>query len=468
MHTHLGRTCWLAVATTVFVAQSANGVTTAGAQPSVAAISLASTQVAGGPFVIPQTVPGKRLRDVLDLAGTSPIAAETYERLFSADFRDKIPLAQFAQVLSGALGPSARVQQLLSSGRTSLSVVVRGAGGLVQVDLATDTADRISGLFLSPYSQQPPPTVPTSWLAIDQRLRKLAPTVAMVGADVSPTGKCTAVHGISADKAAPLGSAFKLYVLAGAADAVARRSLNWDTTIAIRDDWKSLPSGIMQNDPAGTRHTASELADSMMSISDNTATDHLMRTLGREKVESTMVAAGMADPSRNLPFLTTREMFLLKGSSSPELRKKYQSLDATRRRAMLSGVLAKTSLSTVRAWSVPRDIDTIEWFASPMDICRAYAYLSRLADPTSVAAVDQALSINDGGLKLDPTVWPSVWFKGGSEPGVLTLTYMARRPGGGGAVVAVMVSNPSRDFDQQAAARELLAVINGAFSLLRS
>ena len=39
-------------------------------------------------------------------------------------------------------------------------------------------------------------------------------------------------------------------------------------------------------------------------------------------------------------------------------------------------------------------------------------------------ALAHALRINDG-INLDDQTWPSVAFKGGSEPGVLNLTYLA-------------------------------------------
>jgi hypothetical protein len=35
------------------------------------------------------------------------------------------------------------------------------------------------------------------------------------------------------------------------------------------------------------------------------------------------------------------------------------------------------------------------------------------------------LSLNDDGLQLDPAQWNTTWFKGGSEPGVLTLAFLA-------------------------------------------
>ena len=49
----------------------------------------------------------------------------------------------------------------------------------------------------------------------------------------------------------------------------------------------------------------------MISISDNTAADMLIARLGRTAVEDALKTSGMADPSRDRPFLTSRESFTL-------------------------------------------------------------------------------------------------------------------------------------------------------------
>ena len=65
-------------------------------------------------------------------------------------------------------------------------------------------------------------------------------------------------------------------VLAEVAREIASGRRSWNDTLAIRDEWKSLPSGTMQNLPEGTEVTLREAAEAMISISDNTATDHLV------------------------------------------------------------------------------------------------------------------------------------------------------------------------------------------------
>ena len=71
-------------------------------------------------------------------------------------------------------------------------------------------------------------------------------------------------------------------------------------------------------------------------------------------------------------------------------------------------------------------VDKAEWFGSPTDMCQAYAGLWAQQEPP----VNTALSINDGGIALPSAEFPTVWFKGGSEPGVITLNYLVRRKDG--------------------------------------
>jgi beta-lactamase class A len=73
-----------------------------------------------------------------------------------------------------------------------------------------------------------------------------------------------------------------------------------------------VPSGGLQDEAAGTGFELSLCAECMISISDNTTTNHLIQTLDQRNVEEAIAAAGHSDPALNFPFLMTRELFLLK------------------------------------------------------------------------------------------------------------------------------------------------------------
>lgn len=158
----------------------------------------------------------------------------------------------------------------------------------------------------------------------------------------------------------------------------------------------------------------------MIAISDNTAADMLIGVVGRSAVQA-QDRQWSDHAALNLPFLTTREHFLLK-AVHPALANQYLSLALSQRAAFLASSVDPLPFSPAQAQNLatasPTDIETLEWFASPDDICRAFAGLEQLAAQSGLAHLGSILSANNLGIELDPPQWPTVWFKGGSEPGV--------------------------------------------------
>ncbi|MFC4854347.1 serine hydrolase [Actinophytocola glycyrrhizae] len=318
------------------------------------------------------------------------------------------------------------------------------------VEVHTDTAGLVDGLWLRPYAPSP-----VTWSELDSRLRALAPRVSYAASLVD--NGCRPVHEVDANRSHPLGSAFKLYVLG----ALEQRTTDWSANLPIREEWKSLPSGVLQDRPAGTAVTLREHADLMISISDNTATDHLVHHVGRAAVLDRMAATGNRDP-RNFPVLTTRELFVLKGFRYPGLAGTYLSLPRVLRPA-LRPALAAVPRTAIRPWTEPRNLDDIEWFGSAGDMCRALADLDAMASPR----VEHAMSIEDGGIGLDRAEYPEVWFKGGSEPGLLVLNHLARTAEGRTVVATVMLSDQDGALAPGTAV-EALALVRGGIELATS
>jgi len=154
----------------------------------------------------------------------------------------------------------------------------------------------------------------------------------------------------------------------------------------------------------------------------------------------------------------------------PALVQRYLSLAPGRRAAFLASAVDPLPFSQAQVQStegsLPADIDTIEWFASPDDICRAVAGLQQLAAQPGLAPLGPILSADNLGIGLDPAQWPTVWYKGGSEPGVLTLGYLATNSKGQTFVVVAMLSNPAATLPPSAEPG-LLAIVRGAFELIR-
>jgi len=276
------------------------------------------------------------------------------------------------------------------------------------------------------------------------------------------------VHSIDPATAAPLAATFKLYVLDALGKAVAAGAVGWNQPLTVTAQLKGLPPGELQDEPDGTQISVLDAAAKMIAISDNTAADMLINLMGRSAIEAALTNTEMASPALDRPFLTTRQIFILKLDQWPALAKRYLTADESGRRALLASTVDQAPLPAVAAasgWITPRDINRLEYFASASDICRAYASLATLARRPELSPIGEVLSLNDDGLQLDPAQWKTTWFKGGSEPGVLTLAFLATTRTGHRYVVTVLAEDPSQPLNQATAIPVILWTVKGAFTL---
>jgi beta-lactamase class A len=358
--------------------------------------------------------------------------------------------------------PPPRPAAKVPAGRC-LGATVSAARGPLQLTLVVDPAGLINGLRFGPVI----PPAPTTWAGVDAAVRSVAPRVRLLAARV--TGRsCQPVHGIDPGTAAPLASASRLYLLDALARSIASGQVSWSQPLTITAQLKSLGAGDLQNQPDGSQVSVLDAAAKMISIGDNTAADMLINLVGRRAVEAALSTAGMADPSRDIPFLTTRQLVTLKLDQWPVLAQRYIAASQAGRRALLASVVDRApqpSATALAAWRTPRDINSIERFGSASDICRVYASLAALARRPGLFPVASVLEANDGGLGLDPAQWRTTWFLAGSEPGVLASTFMATTRTGHRYVVAVLAENPSAPINQATAVPVLISAIRGAFTL---
>jgi beta-lactamase class A len=398
----------------------------------------------------------QRIDDVLEyINGGVGVAGE----LFAPSFLASVSEDQVRQIAE-QLRPTGPYEVIAVTSQTAQGAELRVRGTVtmtMSIAIEPDAPHRIVGLLLKPV-----PVEAASWDELADRLRAAAPEVAFLAAEIVD-GQCEPVHAIEADRVMPLGSAFKLYVLGSLAQQVRAGAVSWDDQVEMRDELRVHSSATYGETPPGTKNRLQDLATAMISVSDNTATDLVLLHVGRDAVEGALGALGMKDPARNVPFLTTRELTLLKWGVSTEVRDEYVNADADRRRAMLTELpehgateasLAGADLST------PALIDDLEWFASASDLCRVHVALQHLAAEDGLAPVRAILSVNPG-VPLDETTWRYVAFKGGSEPGVLAGSWLAERADGRRFFVAALFENVRESVETAA-----LGDAAGAFSLL--
>jgi beta-lactamase class A len=442
--------------------------------PGSAGQGPATTAASPSPVFISRTVPaagpGGQLTWFLGAVADVPLSPLVIRAHFDAGFLAQVSpdqlnsdLAQVTGVPRGGASLTGVLWQNPASDPVALRAVADFGGTQLAVTIAVDDAGLISGLLLAPY-QLPP----TSWAQADQDLAALAPDASLLAARISPGGACTPVRQVAAFTARPTASMFKLFVLGALAHQIAAGRVSWNQELTVTAALKSAGSGTLQDAPDGTRLPVRQAALQMISISDNTAADMLIHLVGRPAVQA-QDRQWSGHAALNVPFLTTRELFLLK--YWPGLAPQYLRLTPGQRAAYLATAVDPLQVSPAQLDNLgtpgsPTDIDTIEWFASPDDLCRAFAGLRQLAAQPALAPLGDILSANDGGLGLDPAQWPTVWYKGGSEPGVLTLGYLATNSKGQTFVVVAMLSDPSAALPPSAEAG-LLAIVQGAFGLVR-
>jgi Beta-lactamase enzyme family/ORF 12 gene product N-terminal len=434
-----------------------------------AATPVTSAGSAGGSlaWALPRSAAGRQLGWLLSAAPKAPLPTSEIEQHFDKTFLAAAPPAKINEVLAEV--PSKAPWRLVTldagtAGNALLAAVMTGATRLT-LEIAADSDGLIGG---ARFALEPPlPPGPASWAALDAAARSLAPDVGFEAATIGADGHCDPIRTLAPAAARPLASMFKLYVLGAVADEVQAGRLSWGQTVALSAGLRSIPSGSLQIEPAGARYTVAQLADLMISSSDNTAADELASLAGRPAVEA-QVRLTSAHAGLDIPFLRTRELAALKYDDYPRYADAYLAASPSARLGYLHAVVDRLPLSAIEpaaaALASPRDIGTIEWFASPADLCAQFARLYRDAGHAGLSPVSTAMSFNDGGIGLPSSAWPLVWFKGGSEPGVLTLGYLARSAGGQVVVAVLELSDPRNTITASAELRAL-SIMHAAFAL---
>lgn len=339
-----------------------------------------------------------------------------------------------------------------------------GSQLIASIQVAEAEPHQILGLNFEAYNAPPEEIAPlANWAELEAKLAGVAPSYAIFASEVLADGSLEPIHAVDDGEFLAIGSAFKFYVLGAIAQKIFSSEAAWEQLLTVTSELKSFPSGKTQNELDGTQIAIEELATRMISISDNTATDMLLDFATREACESALAELGHSDPERTIPFLKTKEMFLLKLSGDAERLTAYIAGDTTERRAILTAMAGESlpALAEVMDWTKPIAIDSIEWFATMPDLARAMVWLWGEAEKPGLEPIRDVLTLNPG-VPFDDTVWSTVAFKGGSEIGVMALSWLLERKDGRTFTFACTVNNPDAPIPEN----DVALSAAGAFALL--
>jgi beta-lactamase class A len=271
-----------------------------------------------------------------------------------------------------------------------------------------------------------------------------------------------ALYGKNQDKRFAIGSSFKLYIIGRLAKDVNNGRRRLENVMRLRPDLIGPPHSELATWPIGSPVTLQTLALKMISISDNTATDHLLYLLGRERVEAMMAEMGHGDPSVNRPLLSTRDMAELRDRSHPDRMERWKRLDTAGRRKLLaeemSGIPDYEGLDFDAS-----AFDVAEWYASPMDMARALDWIRRHTTEDDPAHPLRGVIAVTTQIEFDHKLWPYVGFKGGSEDRLIAGNWLMRRRDGKWFTFHFACNSKDKDIDQSlvvGALQKMLEIID--------
>jgi beta-lactamase class A len=364
----------------------------------------------------------KRAAQLVDLLGGDL----SYAEFFDPSFQAAIPELQFKAITASLIAQYGRpiaIESATSSNGRSGVVKLRFEKGIATLDLAVGGVDsKVSGLRVTGFAM-----ASDSFDKVAAEIAALPGATGFLVAEIDDA-RILPVAQAGADRQFAVGSTFKLYVLDELAAQIADGKRRWSDVAPLAH--QSFSSAGTANWPVGTPVTLQSLANWMISVSDNSATDTLIHLLGRETIEARMRAAGHSDPSRNIPFLTTVEAFALKGNNFANQRTAFVGATDAAQRRILDVNSEKLTLANVDGVSFsggPRFIDSLEWFASPNDLAQLMIDLKKRGSAEAMAA----MAINPGVDRTAAQQWNYLGYKGGSELGVISMSLFGERKSDG-------------------------------------
>jgi beta-lactamase class A len=339
-------------------------------------------------------------------------------------FANQIPATRLEtdiQQYEKALGPFVRVA---GGGKNGVYLAIFEGGTLPALIALDDRGRVVELLFRAPQTY-----------SVDGALAELRSLPGQVGFVVEENGK--EIAGSGQDKQLSAGSP-RLSVLNALAAEVARGRYRWSDTVKLQAASRSLPPGILQDWPPGSTLTIESLAALMFSLGDNTATDSIVRLVGREAIAPFAYS--------NEPFLTTRDMFVLKSKQNTELLDKWRESNASQR-AMLAQLDRAPLPAAFDLDTTSTNVD-VDWRYSNRQLCDLMSHVQSLP----LTGIDPGVAA--------PSEWDHVAFAGGTDWGAASMTTWLVAKDGKNFCVSATWNETDRTIDQDTFDNAYLVLIN--------
>jgi beta-lactamase class A len=365
-----------------------------------------------------------------------------YEDYFSPSFLSAVPAAQIKALSDQFIaqhGKPLKVIAVEPNGPNGAAIKIEYEKAIASADITVEAAspNKVIGLLIKGFELKG-----DSLAKIDAEFTALPGKAGYLVEKIGANGKRQQIAGRATGQQFAIASTFKLYVLAELASQVQAGRRSWSDVVPILENSYSSPA--TQNWPRNTPVTLQTLATWMISVSDNAATDALIRVLGREAIEEKLATIGHGAPDKTLPMLTTVEVFALK--SNPDLRARFVKATEAQQRDLLdkeAAALKYERINMAALGSGPVAIDSIEWFASPADIANLLNNIRRTGNQTAL----DVMSVNKGVSPVSAAKWQYLGYKGGSEPGVISMSYLGQSKAGDWYVISGSWNNPAKEVD---------------------
>jgi hypothetical protein len=140
------------------------------------------------------------------------------------------------------------------------------------------------------------------------------------------------------------------------------------------------------------------------------------------------------------------EAFALKSPANTGLRNRYLAASEAQQRGIINTQQEKLGFGQVDSQAFaggPVYIDTIEWFAAPYDIAELLNHMRRTRNDKML----EVMAVNPGLPAATAAKWGYVGYKGGSEPGVISMSYLLHSKSGHWFAVSGSWNDPANAVD---------------------